>query len=246
MTFSQLDFHNLKLINNPSPNHLEQIFEWLKIEFNDTGRGFWKHHSEIKRFYEERTLTIIELNEIVIGFAGYDKTGETYTFIKLALFVIRTDFRKKGLGRLFYGMLENYFFKINIIAVNLYCCPRESRYFWKKMGFEPYPSAYEICQSTEDNEFNYFKVLIQTEKNRNSRKGKILDYFPCDITFVKHYNLKPYYSFEISKKKYPICFPAVYDCSLRLSENELVIEERIVKYFKSLTVYIIGGFVFIP
>ena len=116
-----------------------------------------------------------------------------------------------------------------MLAIELFCSPKDSEPFWKKMGFKDFPIL------PREFRINLYKTLIETlpnsDKEKTSYEIRLWDCEPYqahnrkakwtwDLSFVSGENL-------LTK---PIIFPVAQDWQIELLNNNKVIISDKVKY----------------
>lgn len=140
---------------NPSENHLANIETWLADEWIKTKNGFYCHWEIITEAFAEKRLSVITDNDCAIGFVIY-RIDEFRADIKIA--EIKPTERNKGVAKaLIYGTLE-HFRQENVLITTLYCSPKNSEAFWKRIGFKNYPKL------IDDSQIYMFKPLVECSK----------------------------------------------------------------------------------
>ena len=121
-------------------------------------------------------------------------------------------------------------------AVKLFCEPKTSENFWKRMGLIKFPD----CGYTE-HELTYYGVLIDVASTtyiKDADKIELWDVEPYEVD-GKQPKWIWYIEFEADKLLYPIVHPCNCNWNLRWSRNDVVLKEEKVKYFtdKAFEVY---------
>jgi hypothetical protein len=129
----------VKISFTPSEQNLYEIRNW--VDYPDSSMG------TINDCYNKSTLVIATLNDEAIAYYALKKVGVTI-FIILAEIMLDKIERK----------LQNTKYK----AFNLYCSPKDSQFYWKKMGFEYYP---ENPRKNRNEKINMFKIFAPVLKN---------------------------------------------------------------------------------
>ena len=84
-------------ITNPE---LVEIENWLKEELLKSNFGFYNNWNLIANAYSRNNIAILKDESNVIGliiWSEYDR------FVEIDIFEIRIEYRKKGIGRLFFN-----------------------------------------------------------------------------------------------------------------------------------------------
>lgn len=160
----------------------------------------------------------------IIGFLTWEKVGNKYLAINIM--EIFPKYRKKGYGRIFYEKAEEYFILNNFIAIKLFCSPKSSEIFWRKMGFTKFPDGVH-----SEPELSYYKLLIKTKTIsllcNLTDKIELWDLEPHQIK-----EQRPKWTWNLNDNiKYPILTPCNFEWNLRVTKNGEIIKNTKVKYF---------------
>lgn len=92
--------------------------------------------STILQAFKNKELIVAKYDNKIVSYYAYRKKSIT---IFISLVETKTNFRKKGIAKkILEKLLENYK-NTNFKAFYLYCSPKESQFYWKKVGFEYFP-----------------------------------------------------------------------------------------------------------
>lgn len=128
-----------------------------------------------------------------------------------ATFVIHPSYRGQDYGELYYNLISDFFRDRGFKAVKLFCEPRTSEQFWRKMGLVRFTD----CGQTE-HELTYYGVLWDVEPYEAEETN------PKGIWYIE---------IQDDRLLYPIIQPCNCNWNLRWSRNGTVIKEAKVKYF---------------
>ena len=117
------------------------------------------------------------------------------------------------------------------MAIKLFCAPRTSEGFWKKMNFTKFPD-----RGYTESDLIYFKPLVKTQKSSFSKYIK---------NKIELWNREPYeiqghgpawvWKIEFEKGTNKLLKPILHPCNvnwnLRWTENGEIIKEDKIKYF---------------
>lgn len=160
--------------------------------------------------------------------------------MKIDIFEIEPSYRQQHLGRFFYTEIENYFKDKGFSAIQLFCSPRESEKFWRKLDFIQFP---EVIFSESD--LTFYKPLIKTlSPNNKGNFDSVLELWNKEPYQVKEKDM-PNWTWGVNEKgdlENPILFPCSYNWNLRWRRNDEIIREDKVKYFgrKGTEIYFSG------
>lgn len=217
-----------KINVSPTQSDINIIKKWLIDEEETYEEGFFCNWNIINNAFNERRLIALNINDRPIGFVIWRKY-EIYADIDIL--EIKPNQRDRGFGKILFEGVSNFLKKQGIVVVKLFCQPRESELFWKKMGFEKMP---ETRFSQPD--LSYYKTLIDVEKKSpSSKSNNKVELWNVDPYLVDINSPKWTWSIEIkdNKLELPIIQPIDVDWNLRWTKNGEIIKEDKVKYFSS-------------
>lgn len=211
----------------PKRQDINEILFWLKKEKeNDKfGNGFYNNKSVIIDSFKLGKAIVLKDNNKNIGLITW---GDDDILINIDIFVIHPDYRRKGFGEYFYRTVSDYFKTKGFKVIKLFCEPKSSEKFWKKIGLV----KLHDCGYTE-HELTYYDVLVDVASPDNI----------SNVDKIELWNIEPYESAEISPKwtwfveicgdklVHPIIHPCNCNWNLRWSRNGVVLKEEKVKYF---------------
>lgn len=213
----------MEVIDKLNNEQLAEIKKFLIEEDKLSNEGFYCNWNIIEKSFNENCLFALDLDSKIIGFLTWKNYENRYLAIEIM--EINPKYRNKGFGKLFYDKVEKHFRSKNFIAIKLFCSPKSSEMFWKKMGFTKFPD-----RGYSEPELSYFKPLIQT---------KVLSETNCLMNKIELWDLEPYqikeqpakWTWNIEDNKYPILIPCNSNWNLRLTKNGKIVKENKVKYF---------------
>ena len=129
---------------------------WLILEIENTGEGFYNNWSLIKSAFENNKVAVIEKGKHVLGFIVW-KDGEIHR--EIDIMAIKPDLRGKGIGKQFIKEFEKETLVQGLVAVKLFCEPRNSQFFWQRMDFIKFPN-----RGYGDPDLTFFKPLVKSVK----------------------------------------------------------------------------------
>ncbi len=225
----------MNLKTNSDLKQLEEIKVWLIEEDKKTNQGFYCNWNIIETSFNRNLFFTFEFEEKIIGFLCWTDFD---SYIGIDIMEIHPEFRNKKFGREFYKKAEKYFQSKKYKAIKLFCAPKESEHFWKKMEFRKFPN-----RGCSEPELTYYKPLI--ELNEPVIEG-------CDNK-LELWNLEPYqikeqkanWIWNIKNNNKPILQPCNPNWNLRLTLEGKVINEDKVKYFSRDKEIYLGHFLFI-
>jgi predicted GNAT family acetyltransferase len=219
---------SIKVISNPSIQHLQEIEDWLIEEDNLFKKGFYCNISIIKQSFDTKNLIVITENKKAIGFLTYYFSHDLVVEISIA--EIKQDKRKMGLGKVLLENSCNNFIKMGALVAQLKCSPVSSRKAWKRMGFMDFPAGI-----IRESGLYLYKILVETT-SLYSGNGDVerIDLWDFD----DHFNqIGPKWRWELKRKPdsnvliKPIIQPAGDEWSVSHNLNRKLTEKTIMKYF---------------
>src|SRR5690606_24233063 len=197
----------MNLKTNPDFKQFEEIKNWLIEEYEKSNQGFYCNWNIIENAFKQNRLFTFEFEGKNIGFLCW---FDLDSYVVIDIMEIHPEFRNKKLGREFYYKAEEYFQIKNYKAIKLFCAPKESEHFWKKMKFRKFPNI-----GYSDPELTYYKPLIKINE---------LTFEDCENK-LELWNLEPYqikeqkakWKWNINDNNKPILHPCNPNWNLRLT-----------------------------
>ena len=217
---------NYKIEIQPSDSDIREIEKWFIDERKKYDDGFYCNWNIIEKSFNKNEVVSFKFNGENIGFAVWSQ-GDIYT--EIDIFEIHPDFRKKGIGKIFYDKIENIFREKGSLAIKLFCEPRESEIFWRKMGFIKFP-----IRGYSESDLTFFKPIIDvcplTDNSDCQNKIELWDVEPYQAD-----RKSPRWTWEIEIKDKKLIRPIIQACNvnwnIRWTKNGKSIKEDKVKYF---------------
>ena len=219
--------NNIPKINlSPSQSVLRTIKNWLSEEDEKYNGGFYCNWDIIEYSFHRNELVSFELNMEIIGFVVWSQ----YEFyIEIDIMEIHYSLRNKGLGKLFFEKVSDAFKEKKALAFKLFCRPRDSEYFWRKMGFIKFP-----IRGYSESDLTFYKPIIEvsetTEKANSLNKLELWDVDPYRSTKKE---ARWCWDLEMDNEKLikPIIQPCNINWNVRWTKDGKIIKEDKVKYF---------------
>ncbi|MBN2776501.1 MAG: GNAT family N-acetyltransferase [Bacteroidales bacterium] len=230
----------LKINLKPSKSDFLELENWLIDEYNKFDEGFYCNWNIIKDSYKNNEVITLCLNDKIIGFVDWSQDENV---IHINIMEIHPDYRKMGLGKKFLAKLEAEFKEHGNIAIVLFCEPRESEHFWRKMEFIKFPN-----RGWSESDLTFYKPLINVLKSNHDIKNE---------NMIELWNVEPYqsnkfspeWSWSIETENEKLITPIIQPCNrnwnVRWTMNGKVIKEDKVKYFSNDFTIENGPFMFI-
>lgn len=220
--------NKLEINLSPSVKDLKIIENWLIQEDKKYNSGFYCNWNIIEKSFKSDKLISLELNKNVIGFVIYSN-GDIY--IEIDILEVHHDYRRNGFGKVFFEKIEDVFKKQQVFAIKLFCEPRESEHFWRKMGFIKFPH-----RGYSESDLTFYKPIIEvkssTEIPNSLNKLELWDVEPYQAT-----NMSPRWSWDIELENDKLMKPIIQPCNinwnLRWTKNGKIVKEDKVKYFSN-------------
>ncbi len=231
---------DLKINTNPTESDLKKLEDWLVSDYEKFNEGFYCNWNIIEKSFHAKELITFTLDNEIIGFVVWSQNEEV---IDIDIMEIHPDYRKRGLGKQFLEKIEDEFRDNGNIAFVLFCEPRESEHFWRKMGFIKFPN-----RGWSESDLTFYKPLIKvselTESPDELNKLELWDVEPYQSN-----NCKPRWTWDIKmegeKLQLPIMQPCNRNWNVRLTMNGEIKNEDKVKYFSNTFSIENGPFMFV-
>lgn len=209
----------------PDINDFEEIYRWLKEEYDDRGEGFYSNIEFIKEAYHMGDLIVFKCGRKSIGFVIWSKDT---IYVNIDIFVINPHYRGQGYGSIFYDAILEYFINGEFLAMKLFCAPPSSEHFWRKMGLKRLPK----CELGE-HELTYYEILVETASDSYIKNADKIELW--DVDFYNAEGIAPKWVWYVELEKGDLVYPIIHPCNcnwkLRWSRKGQVIKEEKVKYF---------------
>jgi hypothetical protein len=232
-------FSNLEIKQEVTENELTEINIWLKseVEESENNTGFFHNWNKIEKAKNEKKIFIIKNETDVLGLLVWSSNE---ICVEIDIFEIKPSYRKNGIGGHFFYKVCKYWERNNYFVVKLFCEPKESEKFWKKMNFIKFPDInYSISKLT------YYKPLIEiketTNKNEINNKLELWNVEPHQIK-----NINPQWTWNIEENNFiPILNPCNPNWNIRWTKKGKIINENKVKRFSKKTKIEFNTFIYI-
>ena len=221
-----MDIEKYKMIYNPKKEDVEEILNWLKSEqdYINYDLGFYNNKNAILSALDQNKVITLKINDKNIGLVVWSDIEDE--IIDIVIFTIHPNFRNQGLGRKFYDSIYRYFEELNFKVLKLFCEPKESESFWKKMGLEKFSENIRGI-----NELSYYKILVKTASTKAIVDSEKIELWNVDsIDAIGKSPIKTWYvkSSEFHLKE-PLIYPCNTDWYLRWSKNgEIIFEDEVI------------------
>ena len=178
---------DLKVIFKPTSKNIKEIEEW----------GFEK--SCLYSSYNNNLLVVAEYSGFTVGYYCLRKNDKT---IEIDVAEIKEDFRGKGLGKMMFDKIEKEFLNSKIFGFKLHCSPKESQFYWKKLGFEYFP------KSKDEDKLRMFKLI---KPNVSFSLNEDVNKFIGNYILIKDdFKLKYFFKIEFKKDSNELLFPVIF------------------------------------
>ena len=215
-----------KIDFSPSKIDLKKIEDWLIQERKIYDDGFYCNWNIIKNSFERNGLISLKLNETPIGFVVWRQYD---FFIEIDIMEIHYDYRRKGLGRIFFETISEAYKAKGVLAIELFCEPRVSEHFWRKMGFIQFP-----IRGYSESDLTFYKPLIEVCETTET---------PNELNKIELWDVEPYQSkkktprwcWDVKTQEGKLVNPIIQACNMnwniRWTKNGKIEKESKVKYF---------------
>jgi N-acetylglutamate synthase-like GNAT family acetyltransferase len=214
--------------NTPTITDLKYIKKWLIEEEQSVNEGFDSNWHMIESAFHDDELTILNLNDFAVGFIVSTKQK---IHIEIDIMEIKPECRKNGIGKLFFNLFLEAVKNKEFVSIKLFCSPRESEGFWKKMGFIKFPEEMKY-----EPDLTYYKPLVEIQeisKNENTENKIEL----WDVDPHRRNKVIPRWTWNVEiigdKLVLPVLQPCCADWNLRWTQNGKIIRDCKAKYFGS-------------
>lgn len=218
-------------IYNPTDLHMEQIHDWLEIEFNQTGEGFFNNWSIIEGAYSDGDLICYEYQNVIAGLIVATSTN-LGPIVILDIMVIHPSYREMGLGSTMLKEFIDYLVSKDCFAVRLMCNPPSSETFWRKNHFVDFPTNY----SNSRQYVQLYRIIANSKLSNSNNAPHRFELW--NKTAFSPTTSNPMWSWEIeidSKSRKlikPIIFPCNKNWKCRVIENNSMIYEGNIAYYE--------------
>jgi len=163
---------------------LAKIMQWLKIENEDGGEGFYGNRNMICEGHDDGDLYAL-IEEVTGEPVSFLLNGDVCPYIV----EVRPDRRGRGYGRAMAEFMIEYWRQKDAPVIEIECAPHTSINFWKAMGFEIYAAnrAYLIISKSYDLPSDLPVVKVK------------IDFFPERVKWEE--GVEPYHSVEMQARR---------------------------------------------
>lgn len=224
------------LINfEPTYTQLIEIENWLRIESQNTGEGFYCNWNIIKTSFQNNKLVVISYRKKVVGFLTFQDYNNDKC-IKIEIAEVKNTYRNKGVGkRLINEFLAQFRNKGFLVAI-LDCCPNTSKPIWKKIGFYEYPERIEQYSYLSIEPKPLYRILTNClEPNVPQKTNEQIELWNKEHFSAMTSESKQIWEIEFiqgtRKLIKPIIYPINREWRIRWILNNKVIFDNMIKYF---------------
>jgi predicted GNAT family acetyltransferase len=218
---------NLKVLPNPTLQHLEEIKKWLQKEDNLSNEGFFCQMNTIENSFRKNRLIVITKDDVAIGFLTYYYSDH---IVNIEIAEVKPSERKNGIGKLLLQGSFDRFIKDEVLAAQLFCAPASSEKIWKRMGFNNFP--YEIIKESR---IYLYQILVKTaEFCTHDNETELIELWDSE-DYQNQFS--PRWRWEVKRKRKsnklikPIIHPCSDEWSVAHKIGSGIREKRIMKYF---------------
>jgi len=221
--------HEFQINTFPTDFNLEEIKKWLIEEDEKSNEGFYCNWIVIEKAFKNKRLVTLDFKESPIGFLVWSR-GEIC--VSIDILEIKPKYRKKGIGKVFVELILEHFKQKGFMVTKLYCSPRKSERFWKKIGFTKFPN-----RGCSESDLTYFKPLIKIQTiSKKEHTENVVELWDVEPSLKNDYLPKWTWNIEIKNDKLvlPIIQPCNYNWNLRWTKDGKIVIEDKVKYFGTM------------
>ncbi|HZL11921.1 MAG TPA: GNAT family N-acetyltransferase [Prolixibacteraceae bacterium] len=218
---------NLKVLSNPTLQHLEEIKKWLQTEDHSSNEGFFCQMDTIENSFRKNRLIVITKDDVAIGFLSYYYSDN---IVNIEIAEVKPSERKKGIGKLLLQRSFDRFIKDEVLVAQLFCAPASSEKIWKRMGFNNFPN--EIIKESR---IYLYHILVETaEFYTQENETELIELW--DFEDYKN-ERPPKWRWEVKRKEKsnnlikPIIHPCSDEWSVAHKIGSKIKEKRIMKSF---------------
>lgn len=226
---------------SPTEDQLLEIKTWLSQELEETGEGFMHNWNIIEDYFDRDQLITVSNESQTIGFMTWNIIERIVLNIDIA--AIQPNQRFKGAGKFLIEEAFKYFKSLGLVVAKLFCQPRSSEQFWKRLGFIDMPELGYL-----QHELSLYCPLINLEapKTKDTRYD-VIELWNCEPYRATLEDPEWKWRVELSNNKLvsPILAPGSRDWNIRWSKNGEIIKESKVKYFSKDKPIDYSNFIFI-
>lgn len=152
----------------PSLEDVNEIKNWCE---------YWSsNYSTISQSFTDNDLIVAKYKNKIVSYFACRKNKVTI-FISLA--ETKLEFRKKGIAEKILERIIEHYKNTEFKALYLYCSPKESQNYWKKVGFKYCPENYD------ENKVYMFKIfgdVMEIKDNSEKKPENYIEFWNSDST----------------------------------------------------------------
>jgi GNAT superfamily N-acetyltransferase len=215
---------NISISLNPTEKDFESTEKWLYEESLADGDSFYCNFHTITTAYKNSEFATFYDEGKLVGFITW---RDVEIHIHIEIMSVKLEYRKKGLGRLCYIEFERATIESGFKAIQLFCSPRESRFFWQKMNFLEFP----VIGGLPD--LSFYKLLIEVNPSLDYKDNLVNKLELWDVESINKERFSPKWTWNLSLlPSLPILTPCNGDWNLKWTENGIVVKESKMKRFQ--------------
>jgi hypothetical protein len=214
---------------------LNEVQRWLLSDDTEGHTSFYCNFDIIQKAWRSNRLATVSVDGAVVGFVCWDANEDLIA--RICIINIRHAHRRNGLGTMLLNRLFSHFVTSDICIVELSPKPVTAEPFWKRMGFNKYPSDW-LGENGNDPccLYSHYKIIVPIMpemSNPSSRYIELINtksWLPIPNRDLK-WDLNPMDSSTPSLL--PIISPANLKWVVRLVQNDEPIFEAEVRHLLS-------------
>ncbi|MBE9468619.1 MAG: GNAT family N-acetyltransferase [Bacteroidetes bacterium] len=225
---------NLDITSTPSFIQLNEIREWLEYEDRQSNKGFFCQWNTIEpAFKKGNAFLLSDDDNKAIGFLTFYISDK---IVDIGIAEVKPSERKKGIGGNLIKLCSDYFIKQGVQVVQLYCDPKSSEIFWKKIGFKSFPKGV-----INDSRIYLYKIIVPHldyfNESSDDNLNEIIELWDEADHIVESCKMTPKWRWKIEREKesdkltLPLIHPAESEWTVCFKKGNKIYEKRIMKNF---------------
>lgn len=126
-----------RIVLRPTGLHLDQTEQWLRVEHQREGEGFYCNWHVIAKAFKDRQMAVALVNDQAVAFIVWWRCKSE---AGLSILSVEPRLREQGIGRALAVRILSKFEKAGVTKVSIECQPFTSEPFWRRLGFTEDPA----------------------------------------------------------------------------------------------------------
>ncbi len=218
---------NLKVLFEPTLQHLNEIKKWLQKEDRSSNEGFFCQMDIIENSFQKNRLIVVTKDDVAVGFLTFYYSDY---IVNIEIAEVKPSERKKGISKLLLQGSFDRFVKDGVFVAQLFCAPASSEKIWKRMGFINFTNGI-----IREPRIYLYKILVETtELYKQENVAELIELWDSEDYGNE---IPPMWRWEIvrQEKSNKLVKPIIHPCSDKWSVahriGSEIREKRIMKYF---------------